>query len=189
MKKLICAGASAAAAAALLGVAAPAAAETLTVTTQAAPYCAIRLGRLASGTVSLAHDAGQLTADMQLACNLPSSKLTISVAHGDFALDNLAANAGVEGKIVNYKMAFNSTVDGYDIAEVDTSPSAKSFSSGVVPYSNAVAAGVTGEFILNVANHGNPDSDDQGGPNNGHEAEGVAAGNYVEVFTFELSPA
>jgi hypothetical protein len=173
MKSILIAGAGAAGLLALS--AAPSSAATLNVSTQVVAYCNVNLGNITSANVSAAETSWQRVATLHIACNGKNgATMAVDVNNGDL----LAA----AGQGINYHMKIDGGNSGFLLAETDTSPSNKHFTTNTVAYSQALATDVTSDFSLNLNNHGE-DHD------NVYQGVNAPSGNYQEVFTFSITAA
>lgn len=168
------------AATALLGVGATAHAETLAVNTTVAPYCGVRLANVSSGTASVAQEAEQQVANLQLACNTGgSAQLVVNPLNGDFKNGN---------NLINYAMRLAAADPAFDIAATDATPGdaegSGKFTRTKVGYSQALANGISAQFYLNV-NVAAPGPAPLG--QTFYPANAAPAGTYTESFSFELS--
>ncbi|MEY4250725.1 MAG: hypothetical protein RJA87_2358 [Pseudomonadota bacterium] len=179
MKKII-AVTSLAAASAFAMMASNAQAEALTVQTTVAPYCNIRLANVSSGTASVAQEAEQQVANLQLACNAGgSAQLVVNPLNGDFKNGS---------NLINYAMRLDSPEAAFDIGTTDATPGdaegSGKFTRTKAGYSQALANGVAAEFFINV-NVAAPGPAPLG--QTYYPANAAPAGTYSESFTFELS--
>lgn len=179
MKKLITvAGVAAASVFAIM--ASSAQAETLSVQTTVAPYCNIRLANVSSGTASVAQEAEQQVANLQLACNTGgSAQLVVNPLNGDFKYGS---------NLINYAMRLEAADSAFDIATTDATPGdaegSGKFTRTKVGYTQALANGISAGFYLNV-NVAAPGPAPLG--QTYYPANAAPAGSYSESFTFELS--
>ncbi len=162
------------------GVAAQAQNTSLAVNTTVVGYCAVRLANVSSGTASIAQEAEQQVANLQLACNGTKATLTVNPLNGDFKNGN---------NLINYSMRLNSATEpAFNIATTDATPgdaeNSGKFTRVKNGYSQPLANGVDAQFWLNVnvAAVG-PVAEGQ----IMYPANAAPAGNYTESFTFELS--
>jgi len=168
------------AATAALASAAPVQAETLNVNTTVAPFCNIRLATVSSGTASVAQEAEQQVANLELACNTGgTAQLVVNPQNGD--LKN-----GIY--LINYAMRLDADDNAFDIAASDAFPGDVEgfgkFTRNKVGFSPFLAQGIDARFYLNV------NVDAPGAPPPGQfffPAKFAPAGTYSESFSFELS--
>lgn len=178
MKALTVLSGLAVAAAALAGGAAQA--ETLSVNTTVAPYCNIRLANVSSGTASVAHEAEQMVANLELACNTGgTARLVVNPLNGDFKNNNALINYAM--RLAAADSAFN--IDTTDATPGDAEGSGK-FTRNKNGYSQALANGLAAQFYLNV-NVAAPGPAPLG--QTYYPANAAPAGTYNESFSFELS--
>ena len=175
---IIVAGLSAATA--MIGMGATAHAETLAVNTTVAPYCSVRLANVSSGTASVAHEAEQQVANLQLACNSGgSAQLVVNPLNGDFKSGN---------NLINYAMRLAAADPAFNIAATDATPGdaegSGKFTRTKVGYSQPLANGIDAQFYLNV-NVAAPGPAPLG--QTFYPANAAPAGTYTESFSFELS--
>ncbi len=155
-------------------------AENLSVNTTVAPYCGIRLANVSSGTASVAHEAEQMVANLELACNTGgTAQLVVNPLNGDFKNGN---------NLINYAMRLDAVENAFDINATDTTPgdAAESgkFTRNKVGYSQSLANGSAAQFYLNV-NVAAPGPAPLG--QTFYPANAAPAGTYNESFSFELS--
>lgn len=167
-------------AASTLGFGAVAQAETLSVTTTVAPYCGIRLANVSSGTASVAHEAEQMVANLELACNTGNNaQLVVNPLNGDFKNGN---------SLINYAMRFVAQDSAFNINRTDATPGdaegSGKFTRVKNGYSQALANGISAQFYLDV-NVEAPGATVDG--QTYYPANAAPAGTYTESFTFELS--
>ena len=167
-------------AAASLGFGVSAQAETLSVNTTVAPYCAIRLSNVSSGTASVAHESEQMVANLELACNTGNkAQLVVNPANGDFKNGS---------SLINYAMRLQAQDSAFNIPTTDAYPGdvegVGKFTRTKTGYSQALANGINAQFYLNVnVGGGGPVVDGQ----TYYPANAAPAGTYTESFSFELS--
>lgn len=169
-----------AAATAVIGLGSVAQAETLSVNTTVAPYCNVRLANVSSGTASVAHEAEQQVANLQLACNTGgTASLVVNPLNGDF-------KSGPN--LINYAMRLAAADAAFNIATTDATPGdvegSGKFTRNKVGYSQALANGIDAQFYLNV-NVAAPGPAPLG--QTFFPANAAPAGTYTESFSFELS--
>lgn len=168
------------AAAGVIGGASAASAESLSVNTTVAPYCNIRLANVSSGTASVAHEAEQQVANLQLACNTGNTaRLVVNPLNGDFKNGN---------NLINYAMRLAAADAAFNIATTDATPGdaegSGKFTRNKVGYSQPLANGIAASFYLNVnVNAPGPAPEGQ----TFYPANAAPAGTYTEEFSFELS--
>ncbi len=166
---------------ALVGVtAAQASAETLSVNTNVAPYCNVRLANVSSGTASVAHESEQQVANLELACNTGgSAQLVVNPLNGDFKNGS---------NLINYAMRLAAADSAFNINATDATPGdaegSGKFSRTKVGYSQPLANGIDAQFYLNV-NVAAPGPAPLG--QTFFPANAAPAGTYTESFSFELS--
>lgn len=197
----------AAGAAALLAcpLAAQAADQSLTVTTNVADFCSIQLANVAGNNVSVANGNRQKVTTLRLACNDPQGAiLTSSFQNGD--MFGLAANPGhpTGHNTVNYdwELVVAGPHASLGFSPQDTYPGGPAVVTNSGGYSQALANGLLADLFLNLcysdsAQGPNPPQED---PNDGgvgstgctgsvSEALSAPADTYSETFTFDLNPA
>jgi len=155
-------------------------AETLSVNTTVAPYCGIRLANVSSGTASVAHEAEQMVANLELACNTGgTAQLVVNPLNGDFKNGN---------NLINYAMRLDAVENAFDINTTDATPGdaegSGKFTRNKVGYSQSLANGSGAQFYLNV-NVAAPGPAPLG--QTFYPANAAPAGTYNESFSFELS--
>ncbi|WP_312136539.1 hypothetical protein [Brevundimonas sp.] len=155
-------------------------AETLSVNTTVAPYCGIRLANVSSGTASVAHEAEQMVANLELACNTGgTAQLVVNPLNGDFKNGN---------NLINYAMRLDAVENAFDINTTDATPGdaegSGKFTRNKVGYSQSLANGSSAQFYLNV-NVAAPGPAPLG--QTFYPANAAPAGTYNESFSFELS--
>lgn len=170
-----------ASATAMIGMGAAAHAETLAVNTTVAPYCGIRLANVSSGTASVAQEAEQQVANLELACNSGgTAQLVVNPLNGDFKNGNA---------LINYAMRLTvPSESAFDIGPTDATPGdvegSGKFTRNKVGYSQPLANGVAAGFFLNV-NVAAPGPAPLG--QTFYPANAAPAGTYSESFTFTLT--
>lgn len=179
MKAYLIAG-GVAAAALLGGAATTASAESLNVTTTVAPYCGIRLANVSSGTASVAHEAAQQVANLELACNTGgTARLVLNPLNGDFKNGNA---------LINYSLQFDAADNAFDINWTDATPGdaegSGKFTRDKAGYSQPLANGLGATFWLNV-NVAAPGPTPEG--QTYYPANAAPAGTYTESFEFTLT--
>ena len=163
--------------------AAPASAETLSVSGIVAPYCNVNLTNVSSGTASVAMVARQQIANLRLSCNAASgTKLVTSVQNGD-----LKSGAGA---LINYALDMVSPSDAaFNIASHDTNPVGGEnnlfFTRSKTGYNQPIAIGIPLQLWIDVNVNADPQA--LGSQLNSYPANAAPAGTYVEVFTFTAS--
>jgi len=155
-------------------------AETLSVNTTVAPYCGIRLANVSSGTASVAHEAEQMVANLELACNTGgTAQLVVNPLNGDFKNGN---------NLINYAMRLDAAENAFDINTTDATPGdaegSGKFTRNKVGYSQSLAKTSSAQFYLNV-NVAAPGPAPLG--QTFYPANAAPAGTYNESFSFELS--
>lgn len=155
-------------------------AESLSVSTTVAPYCNVRLANVSSGTASVAHEAEQMVANLELACNSGgTARLVVNPLNGDFKNGN---------HLINYAMRLSAADSAFDIATTDATPGdaegSGKFTRNRNGYSQPLANGINAQFYLNV-NVAAPGPAPLG--QTFYPANAAPAGTYSESFSFELS--
>jgi len=168
------------AASALIGMGSAAHAESLSVSTTVAPYCSIRLANVSSGTASVAQEAEQQVANLELACNSGgSAQLVVNPLNGDFKNGN---------NLINYAMRLAAADSAFNINTTDATPGdaegSGKFTRTKAGYSQPLANGINAQFYLNV-NVAAPGPAPIG--QTFFPANAAPAGTYSESFSFELS--
>ncbi|MDB5421214.1 MAG: hypothetical protein JWR59_1161, partial [Brevundimonas sp.] len=148
--------------------------------TTVAPYCNVRLANVSSGTASVAHEAEQQVANLELACNSGgSAQLVVNPLNGDF-------KSGPN--LINYAMRLAAADAAFNIATTDATPGdvegSGKFTRTKVGYSQPLANGIAASFYLNV-NVAAPGPAPLG--QTFFPANAAPAGTYTESFSFELS--
>lgn len=179
-RTLLAVGSAVAAAIAALGSAGVASAETLSLNTVVAPYCAIRLANVSSGTTSVANEGEQQVANLELACNTGgTSRLVVNPLNGDFKSGS---------NLINYSMRFDAADNDFDIASTDATPGdvegSGKFTRNNIGYTQALANGIDAQFYMNV-NVAAPGPAPLG--QTFFPANAAPAGTYTESVDFQLS--
>lgn len=162
--------------------AAPASAENLKVEGKVAGYCEVRLANVSSGTASIAFEAEQKIANLEVACNQPQgTKLVVDPQNGDLTNTN---------GTINYSFRLQSSDPALNIPNSDATPG-DTEGSGMFTlqrqgYSQAIAKGLPLQLFMNV-NVANPSNqaDSTGTPS--YPANAAPAGTYSETFKFTVS--
>lgn len=174
------------AAPAIYAVPASAADETLTVTTQVAAFCSVRLANVSGNNVSVANGSPQKVATLDLACNQDNATLTVDSQYGDLLDLTGPAQGNAGSQYVNYDMKVDVMgVDALDIGWVDTAPGSPAVAT-MAGYSSTLANGVSADFLLDLCYGAGGSTGCNASPENS-EALSAPAGTYTETFTFELS--